>query len=28
VNDSVVPRGEEKPTQAVSRHLSTSPMPS
>ena len=28
VNDSVVPRGEEKPTQAVSRHLSTSLMPS
>jgi hypothetical protein len=28
VNDSVVPRGGEKPTQAVSRHLSMYPMPS
>jgi phosphatidylserine/phosphatidylglycerophosphate/cardiolipin synthase-like enzyme len=28
VNDSAVPRGEEKLTQAVSRHLSMTPMPS
>ncbi|KAJ5991444.1 hypothetical protein N7522_011651 [Penicillium canescens] len=27
VNDSVIPRGEEKPTQTVSRHLSTTIQP-